>query len=131
MKREILFRGKAVESGEWVYGDLSFHKDGTPFIRAWEGTGDNLHYRSIEVDEDAVGQYTGKSSTDGQKIFEGDIVEVSLWPGSYFLGYVEWRQKDCCFSVRLSKNNSTGVHETQRIVGNIYDNPELMEAKRK
>lgn len=127
--REIIFRGKAVESCEWVYGDLSFHKEGTTFIRSWEGTEDNLHYRSSRVEENTVGQFTGLYDKDGARIYEGDIVVAELWPGVHFLGVVVWREKDCAFSVRLSENNSTGVSTGYRVVGNIHDNPDMLERK--
>lgn len=125
--REILFRGKIVDSVEWIHGIAFPHDRGScsilyqfPMDGALEGR---------EVDPDTVGQFTGLYDKDGARIYEGDIVVTELWPGGHFLGAVEWREKDCAFSVRLSENNSTGVSTGCRVVGNIHDDPDMLERK--
>lgn len=133
--REILFRGKCVDTGLWVYGSFvmdateqlsgEFGADG--FIRAYNPT--LKKSKMFEVDRKTVGQYIGRDSNHGQsrgrKIFEGDIVNLYSFTGtrdqrnavvqwdSYLM---QWVLDDCCVF---------GSGDVLEVVGNIYDNPEL------
>jgi len=70
MNREILFRGKRVDTGEWVEGFYWCIKD-THFIRGLK----KLHIFDCEVHPSTVGQYTGFKNKNGTKIFEGNRVD--------------------------------------------------------
>ncbi len=73
--REVLFRGKRIDNGEWVYGDLYHGKEDNIFIEYWTV---DKEYRPYEVDPKTVGQYTGLDDCKDNKIFEGDIVKYQL-----------------------------------------------------
>ena len=68
--REILFRGKSIDSGAWVYGDLLRYAE---TAQIWYETDDGKW--NCLVDPATVGQYTGMTDAHRKKIFEGDIVK--------------------------------------------------------
>jgi uncharacterized phage protein (TIGR01671 family) len=129
--REIKFRGKRLDTGEWVYGyyytQIITHagnrKSRDHFIR----TEQNIRY---EVDPATVGQYTGLKDKHGQEIYEGDIVCDSLG-----VGVVSFILEHCAYFVETSdpaKRHymlSHGQLDNTKVIGNIHDNPDLLEGK--
>ena len=123
MNREILFRGKRVDNGDWGYGYAVKGNDKKyqMFIAASIGvgffTGGIIAY---EVIPETVGQYTGLFDKNGKKIFEGDIVESPH--GTQ--GVVEWQNAECAFLVDIGDDWQTMDDCPYEVVGNIYDNEE-------
>ena len=138
--RKILFRGKRVDNGKWVYGyywhveehyDSSIKAAKIHFIKSIKN---GIDYR---IDENTLGQYIGLKDKKGKEIFEGDIVlEYDFWdkPTEY-VHKVEWDDESCGFEpLSDSKNNcghcGGGLNPNDcKIVGNIYDNPEMIAKK--
>ena len=142
--REILFRGKWIDNGIWLYGSLRQYKDGT------SGICDRELEHTYRVDPNTVGEYTGLTDKDGKRIFEGDILELTCteYPQDKLLFSVhfgpyeisEEDEYDCVvgwYTKGVGKNESWGKYslfaDAERanlyyeVVGNIHDNPELME----
>ena len=125
--REILFRGKRTENGEWVEGDL---------IQAFRGNQQSAcsimpHTPTaycLKVDSETVGQYTGLTDKNDVRIFEGDIIQ-SL--ESSVTGLVQWFPEHSAFMVWCKSANVVGfLYECAdiiKVIGNIHDNPELLE----
>ena len=132
--REILFRGKRVDNGEWIQGDLvQFLPHGIVRIVTQEPP-----YKDAEVDSDTVGQFTGLTDKNGRKIFEGDIIHLEysqvFFGGVYFGEYTaEVSYKEGCF-ITDGMNNGDEIetplsgfdNDEVEIIGNIHDNPELL-----
>lgn len=135
--REILFRGKREDNGEWVYGDLIHGKGeqkGHLFI--WYETDTFPFVKEAEIDPETVGQYTGIPDKKGTKIFDGDIVEhffKSLIPSDgtrVDRCVVKWDCEECFFfmtSSRNGKDKTISAKSVYEVIGNIHDNPELLE----
>jgi hypothetical protein len=130
--REILFRGKLkrainpqMPAGSWIYGGYYYWKHGACIHEENAAIG-------LFVDKETVGQYTGLNDKNGVNIFEGDIVKEA--DGILFciefieLGYWARYWENSCMSTlyRLDEFYSQGIE----VVGNIHDNPELLEARK-
>lgn len=118
--REILFRGKQIDIGGWVEGDLQHAPSGTVAISACNDFS--------MVDPETVGQYTGLNDRNGRKIFEGDIVDI---PGSKRQGLpaeIYYSLVYGGFYIRRYGYRTISLEDINwyEVVGNIFDNPELI-----
>ena len=142
--REILFRGKRTDNGEWVKGYLYITHIGSHEIGSYDAE-INIERLTFDVIPETVGQFTGLTDKSGVRIFEGDILDVSsdvAYGGVavHRLGYFVVEFHNGCFmksaldDPQLSFFDnakrkglyhfiSTDIH---KIVGNIHDNPELL-----
>lgn len=137
VNREILFRGKRIDTGEWAEGWYC-----KQVFSRWPlksciipsqlaEAGEISHFAIIP---ETVGQYTGLKDIHGVKIFEGDIIkqyEKTQFgdPVSDF-GLVKWDNKECMLfrtSTRIGKDRLVTSRDIYEVVGNIYDNPDLLE----
>ena len=142
--REILFRGKRKDNGEWIEGYFVYTKsdydteeereaDIIPHDADRVYTGEyNYAYPCIP---ETVGQYTGLTDKNGQKIFEGDVLKnVMRWCEEERNGLVTF--KDGAFGfiwhrgeVEMFHAFVSVVNIEYEVIGNINDNPELLEVK--
>ena len=126
--REILFRGKRVDNGEWVYGHYHSYD-----ISCAGKTKICCTYHVIRADNvypETVGQYTGLKDVNGKKIFEGDIVEGLFYYGQRILGVVVFKGGAVGLEwARGGVKEFDGFNQTcnieYEVIGNIHDNPEL------
>lgn len=123
MQREIIFRGKWIGNEKWIQGNLARFSNGDCAICNMDSVDEEpLYYL---VDPDTVGQYTGMDSNSGWKIFEGDLLR---YRENVF--EVRYSTEQARFLAYLSNGIfNPAVLKNGEIIGNIYDNPELMEDK--
>ena len=142
--REILFRAKAInrdpdrkyrtdyKNGDWVYGLISKLYDEESHKRynfLFAEMTNESGVSGIDVDYKTIGQYTGLTDRNGKKIFEGDIVKHYCGgPVGTDKGIIKWNQGSCCFYRTSFEYKDVYLNEkcVYEIIGNIYDNPELI-----
>ena len=138
--RTIKFRGKHINSGEWMYGDLHLLCD-APHIHMEVSKYPYAGKRAF-VAPDSVGQFTGLFDKNNKEIYEGDLLSSPLSEVNPF-GMVAWHPNGYFFiDTKFGKQTPTEDHRTLgemlnykigsrstefEVVGNIYDNPEMLE----
>lgn len=123
MMREILFRGKF--GNEWKYGFLSIEPKGLVIKEPYKNESSNVWH----IDADTVGQYTGYTDMNGKKIFEEDIVAFNNSDGELTNYEILWFKNK--WVVRESDHHLIDDLDLffcgrSIVIGNIYDNPELL-----
>ena len=130
--REILFRGKRTDNGEWIEGFYSA-EEYNPYIGKIEYIpriqiiGKCV---SLGVIPETVGQYTGLTDKNGKRIFEGDIVKC-VSDGEQAV--ISWLKYFACFGLSFDgwccgfDNYDDNLPSDFEVIGNIHDNPEILK----
>ena len=132
MNREILFKAKRKNNGEWVEGYyLNIAKINrficTGKIKLDGAVKGIIAPEMYEIDPDTICQYTGLTDKNGQKIWENDILELQDEDG-YFT--CEWEEDTARFvmngdEIIVDFDNYWGYQV--EVIGNVFDNAELLE----
>ncbi len=142
MAREILFRGKRKDNGEWITVRTVLHlSDGTVYmpsirndvpIATMTEEGNIVELRNIfwcEIVPETLCQYVGTTDIKDNRIFEGDIVKVKdNLTEMTFIGEVGYSNSSFAISDGFITHYRWIDYEVE-VIGNVIDNPELLEAE--
>ena len=139
--REILFRGKRLDNGEWAYGYVLIdnapcalksagkckrdHNGSRSAIYSWND--DLREYEELEVDPATIGQYTGLKDKNGKRIFEGDIIEHKRIGKRFSVRFDNDSARFILDGIPYNYDFTELTDLQLCVIGNIYDNPELLE----
>lgn len=156
--REILFRGKRISTGEWVEGGIykTFHPNFDCDESGFFERKPNCYCicsngKDVFVDQNTIGQFTGLTDKNGKKIFEGDIIKsdngkqsaISVVKHGDYFPEMFYKMLDMFvpgkrhllahgfYAVSIGKGEEMILFQSPcvEVIGNIYDNPELLEVQ--
>lgn len=136
-KREIKFRGRRIDNGQWVYGQyfqtpLTDENSGVSSDKGWFFLSDSQQRHCIVqncvafvIDINTLGQYIGLKDKNGKEIYEGDICDGH----SDGIGIITWTDFDGGYDYIFEDGGNVGIWEVKNyiiVIGNIHENPELL-----
>lgn len=144
--REILFRAKRIDNGEWVEGYYIYHIKRTicpigdsvkpedeQHVIMQDGFSDwNMPRNTVvfDIDPETVCQYTGLTDKNGKRIWENDIVS-GYFNHKKITGFIKYGSNAVYY---IEREGSYGIHQDNsedwlEVIGNIFDNPELLKGE--
>ena len=136
--REVIFRAKRKDNGEWVYGVPLKEGYSQDVEMLWYEYGSLAYTERVKVLPETVGQYTGLTDKNGKKVFEGDIVKVydnfDCVGETLYVGKVQWDDTFLNWELITNKRTVGQLKDIPsvlyyEVIGNVFDNPELLEVK--
>lgn len=135
--REIIHRGKHLDSDDFIEGHLLWYEDGRARIverhtdiYALENNYNIIQVAALPVIPETVGQYTGLKDVNDKKIFEGDILSECPQGNSVaYLGVVAYDEKLAAFVYVIGRERKVTLGSyscSYKVVGNIYDNAKMI-----
>lgn len=131
--REILFRGKRVDNGEWIYGVPVFNSKAAVMVcggmQVPTKDGSFAFEASVvPIDVTTICQYVGLNDKYGQNIFEGDVVYFGF-PNFFRLSVIKWDEEGSRFIAFTDEFHTMPISKEWEylLVGNVYDSPTIME----
>ena len=129
--REILFRGKRIDNGEWVEGNLFVPDEGhdAPTQICF---GTNIVMITYDVDPDTVSEFIGLRDRNGKRIFEGDIITANVGEREYEDEYLSNTnilvsfENGYFYPFAVACGWRSWVDDVE-VIGNKWDNPELLK----
>ena len=135
--REVIFRGKRADNGEWVEGDLLQIKYYNKPIIECKIMPQTPVSSAYSVLPETVGQFTGLTDRNGKRIFEGDICKFKRFNDVHVgkvvfnvttASFIMWYQPIVgAYGEKATQKMLLSVCDNIEVIGNIHDNPELME----
>lgn len=142
--REIIFKAKRIDNGEWVEGYV-VHKRGLYFIYDIVNS-ESCRQNNYEIDPETLCQFTGLCDKNGKKIWEGDIISYQRdnddcpFPNKDTkkrFGKVFYQGFRSTFAIGMGRNGSRSINDDLwkyvqngnrvEVIGNRFDNPELLQ----
>lgn len=144
--REILFRAKRKDDGEWVEGNYTKLKwcNNIIHVAIPEGAeinSGNTLYEVHDINPETLCQFTGMIDKNGKRIWENDIISINTYdymePSEDFFGKFVYCEAWACWCIQQPDNEKPiplceceGSYQTDRFVeGNVFDNPELLKGE--
>ena len=134
--REIKFRGRSFDNGEWIYGDYHKRAGGVHCIIKMEpDENGKVVYAVHQAVPDTIGQFTGLLDKNGKEIYEGDIIRGNCGHGEV-RHLISFYDMTASFVAEILPDNDINDYCTasqiwilkysKEVIGNIHDNPELL-----
>lgn len=134
--RQILFRAKRIDNGEWVEGSFidSGNHEQVFIYPHYDGAStmpcrNLVYHRMIAVDVETLSQYTGLTDKNGNKIWENDIVKDT---DIHLLGSVEYDEEHGMYVINEVNDGYQNFQEfwsCTEVIGNIFDNEDLLKGE--